>query len=290
MKTSIDFKHLLRSYFIIALGSILYGLAYDWFYAPNFIAMGGLTGLAQVINVVFPFLPVGIMVFAMNVPLFFLGWKYIGGHLLLSSLFSMAVSSFAIDLIAMIPFQPQDPMLATVFGGALMGLSLGLVFSQNATTGGTDIITRLIKLKAPWLNLGTIMLGTDFVVITLAAITFGQIESAFYGLISLFICTRVMDMVLYGSNSSKIAYIISEQHEAIAQRIVQDLDRGLTILHGKGGYSNQDKQVLMVAFPQKEIVQIKALVHELDEPAFLIVCDAHDVLGEGFRTYDKNEL
>ena len=289
MNTSINFKHLLRSYFIIALGSILYGLAYDWFYAPNFIAMGGLTGLAQVINVVFPFLPVGIMVFAMNVPLFFLGWKYIGGHLLLSSLIAMLGLSLFIDHI---PFPPatSDLLLATVFGGALMGLSLGLVFSQNATTGGTDIITRLIKLKAPWLNLGTIMLGTDFVVITLAAITFGQIESAFYGLISLFICTRVMDMVLYGSNSSKIAYIISEQHEAIAQRIVQELDRGLTILHGKGGYSNQDKQVLMVAFPQKEIVQIKALVHEVDEHAFLIVCDAHDVLGEGFRTYDKNEL
>lgn len=290
MQSRVHLKSLLRSYFIIALGSVLYALAYDWFYAPNFIAMGGLTGLGQVINAVIPALPVGTMVFAMNVPLFFLGWKYIGGHLLVSSLFSMVVSSFAIDLIAaVVTFPAQDPMLATIFGGALMGFSLGLVFSQKATTGGTDIVTRLIKLKLPWLNMGTIMLIPDFVVITLAAITFGMLESALYGLVSLFICTKVMDMVLYGGNSSKIAYIISEQHESIAKKILE-LDRGLTVLHGKGGYSGEEKEVLMVAFRQKEIVQIKELVHELDDHAFLIVCDAHDVLGEGFRMYDKNEL
>ena len=283
-------KHLLRSYCIITLGSILYAVAYNWFFAPNQVAMGGLTGLAQVINALLPFLPVGGMVFAMNIPLFFLGWKYIGGHLLVSSLYSMAVSSFAIDIIARIhTFQPQDTMLAALVGGALLGFSLGLVFSQGATTGGTDIVTRLIKLKLPWLPLGKIMLIPDFTVIVLAAIAFGKVESALYGLVALFVSTKVMDTVLYGMDTSKVAYIISDNYRAIADAILE-LDRGATILHAEGAWSGQDKKVLMVAFKQREIVRVKELVNERDPRAFLIVCDAHDVLGEGFRAYNKDDI
>ena len=283
-------KHLLRSYCIITLGSVLYAVAYNWFFAPNQVAMGGLTGLAQVINALLPFLPVGGMVFAMNIPLFFLGWKYIGGHLLVSSLYSMAVSSFAIDIIARIhTFQPQDTMLAALVGGALLGFSLGLVFSQGATTGGTDIVTRLIKLKLPWLPLGKIMLIPDFTVIALAAIAFGKVESALYGLVALFVSTKVMDTVLYGMDTSKVAYIISDNYRAIADAILE-LDRGATILHAEGAWSGQDKKVLMVAFKQREIVRVKELVNERDPRAFLIVCDAHDVLGEGFRAYNKDDI
>lgn len=285
-----DAKHLLKSYCIITIGSVLYALAYNWFFAPNQVAMGGLTGLAQVIHVLIPFLPVGGMVFAMNIPLFFLGWKYIGGHLLVSSLYSMAVSSFAIDIIARLhTFQPQDSMLAALFGGALLGFSLGLVFSQGATTGGTDIVTRLIKLKLPWLPLGKIMLIPDFTVIALAAAVFGRLESALYGLVALFVSTKVMDTVLYGMDTSKVAYIISDNYRAIADAILE-LDRGATILHAEGAWSGQDKRVLMVAFKQKEIVQVKELVNSLDERVFLIVCDAHDVLGEGFRAYNKDDI
>lgn len=282
-------KHL-KAYAIITLGSILYGLGYNWFFAPNQVAMGGLTGLAQVINALIPALPVGTLVIAMNIPLFLLGWKYIGGHLLISSLYSMAVSSVAIDAIDMLyTFPPQDPMLATLCGGAILGFSLGLVFSQGATTGGTDIVTRLLKLKLPWLNMGTIMLIPDLIIICLAAFMFGKMESALYGLVALFICTKVMDTVLYGMDTSKVAYIISERHEEIVGHIIK-MDRGITVLHGHGAYSGREKQVLMVAFKQKEIVQIKEAVHETDPDAFMIVCDAHDVLGEGFRTYCKNDL
>lgn len=282
-------KHL-KAYAIITLGSILYGLGYNWFFAPNQVAMGGLTGLAQVINALIPALPVGTLVIAMNIPLFLLGWKYIGGHLLISSLYSMAVSSVAIDAIDMLyTFPPQDPMLATLCGGAILGFSLGLVFSQGATTGGTDIVTRLLKLKLPWLNMGTIMLIPDLIIICLAAFMFGKMESALYGLVALFICTKVMDAVLYGMDTSKVAYIISERHEEIVGHIIK-MDRGITVLHGHGAYSGREKQVLMVAFKQKEIVQIKEAVHETDPDAFMIVCDAHDVLGEGFRTYCKNDL
>ena len=159
-------KEKLKSYGIIALGSVLFGLAFDWFFDPNQVAMGGITGLAQVINALLPGIPVGVLTIVLNVPLFFAGWRYIGFHLLASSLFSMAVSSVAIDLIAAVyPFGPMDPMLASVFGGALIGLSLGMVFLQGATTGGTDLIARLLKLRFGHLPMGTLVMAVDLVVI-----------------------------------------------------------------------------------------------------------------------------
>lgn len=283
-------RHYVKSYAVITLGSILYALAYNIFYAPNLVAMGGLTGLGQVLNAIIPVLPVGTTVFVMNVPLFFLGWKYIGGHLLVSSLYAMTFSSFAIDVLDMIyRFPPMDTMLAAIFGGALLGLGIGLVFSKGATTGGTDLIARLLKLKFAWLPMGTLVLIPDFIVIALAAMAFGKVETALYGIVSLFITTKVMDMVLYGLDSSKVAYIISDSCKEITDAVMA-MDRGATILHGEGAYSGDEKKVLMVAFKQKEIVPLKEKVNEIDPHAFLIVCDAHDILGEGFRTYSKDEI
>ena len=283
-------SYYVKSYAVITLGSILYALAYNIFYAPNLVAMGGLTGLGQVLNAIIPVLPVGTTVFVMNVPLFFLGWKFIGGHLLVSSLYAMTFSSFAIDVMDMIyQFPPMDTMLAAIFGGALLGAGIGLVFSKGATTGGTDLIARLLKLKFAWLPMGTLVLIPDFIVIVLAAVAFGKVESALYGIVSLFVTTKVMDTVLYGLDSSKVAYIISDSCKAITDAVMA-MDRGATILHGEGAYSGDEKKVLMVAFKQKEIVPLKEKVNEIDPHAFLIVCDAHDVLGEGFRTYSKDDI
>ena len=283
-------SYYVKSYAVITLGSILYALAYNIFYAPNLVAMGGLTGLGQVLNALIPVLPVGTTVIVMNVPLFFLGWKFIGGHLLVSSLYAMTFSSFAIDVMDMIcQFPPMDTMLAAIFGGALLGAGIGLVFAKGATTGGTDLIARLLKLKFAWLPMGTLVLIPDFIVIVLAAIAFGKVESALYGIVSLYITTKVMDTVLYGLDSSKVAYIISDSYREIADAIIA-MDRGATLLHGEGVYSGNEKKVLMVAFKQKEIVPLKEKVNEIDPHSFLIVCDAHDVLGEGFRTYSKDDI
>ena len=283
-------SYYVKSYAVITLGSLLYALAYNIFYAPNLVAMGGLTGLGQVLNALIPVLPVGTTVFVMNVPLFFLGWKFIGGHLLVSSLYAMTFSSFAIDVMDMIyQFPPMDTMLAAIFGGALLGAGIGLVFSKGATTGGTDLIARLLKLKFAWLPMGTLVLIPDFIVIVLAAIAFGKVESALYGIVSLYITTKVMDTVLYGLDSSKVAYIISDSCKEITDAVMA-MDRGATILHGEGAYSGDEKKVLMVAFKQKEIVPLKEKVNEIDPHAFLMVCDAHDVLGEGFRTYSKDDI
>ena len=171
-----------KSYGIIMVGSVLFALSFDIFFASNQVAMGGITGLAQVINAVLPRLSVGVLAFLLNVPLFLAGWKFVGFHLLASSLFSLAVSSAAIDgIAALCTFPVMDPMLSCLCGGAMMGLGFGMVFSQGATTGGTDIVARLLKLKFPWLPLGKLMLVPDGVVLTLAAIAFGRVEAALYG-------------------------------------------------------------------------------------------------------------
>ena len=279
-----------KSYGIITAGSVLFALAFDIFFASNQVAMGGITGLAQVINAVFPQISVGLLTFLLNVPLFLAGWKFIGFHLLASSLFSMAISSIAIDgVAALYTFPPMDPMLSCLCGGAMMGLGFGMVFSQGATTGGTDIMARLLKLKFPWLPMGKLMLVPDGLVLLLAAIVFGRVEAALYGGVAIFVSARVMDTVLYGLDISKVAYIISDHWRQISE-VLMEQDRGVTILRGQGAYTGAEKQVLMVAFKQKGIVQIKRTVHEIDPKSFMIVCDAHDVLGEGFGDYQQEEI
>ena len=279
-----------RSCGIITLGAVIYALAFDWFVAPNQIAMGGVTGLAQIVNALVPVLPVGVLSILVNVPLFLAGWRLLGGRLLVSSLYAMAVSSLAIDVSAwMHTFPPMDPILATLYGGAGMGVGLGLVFSQGATTGGTDIIGKLLKLKFPWLPIGKLVMIPDRVVVILAAVVFGTVNAALYGLIQMYLLSKVMDMILYGWDTSRVAYIITDRWEETVQGLL-DMNRGVTLLQGKGAYTGAEKQVLLVAFRQREIVPIKRMLREIDPKAFFIVCDAHEILGEGFGDYQKEEI
>lgn len=283
-------KQKLKSYWIIVLGSCIYSLAFDWFFAPNQVGMGGVTGLAQVINYLAPMLSIGVLTFLMNVPLFLAGWKFLGWHLLVSSLFSMAVCSAAIDALnALYQFPSMDPMLASFCGGAMMGLGIGIVFSQGATTGGTDVVARLLKLKFPWLPMGKLIVVSDFVVLVLIALTFGRVDAALYGLVAAFVSAKVMDVVLYGMDQSKVSYIITDHWKEMADGILA-FGRGATILHAEGAFTGAEKCVLMVAFKQREIVEIRQIVHQADPAAFFIVCDAHEVLGEGFGEYRKGEI
>lgn len=278
-------------YLWIILASAVYAVGFNWCYVPNTIAFGGLTGAAQIIHAFLPWAPIGTVVIFLNIPLFLLGWRLLGGRLLVTSLFAMAVSSVLIDVLnALHSFAPMEPLLAAIYGGILVGLSLGVVLQQGATTGGTDLIARLLKLPLPWLPVGKLLLAVDLAVILAAALTFRSLNSALYGLLSLFITSVVMDKVLYGLDNTGVAYIISEHHREITAAILSDLDRGVTVLKGQGGWSGEDKQVLMVAFRQRQIVRLKRLVKEIDPAAFLIVCEAHEVLGDGFRDYKQNDL
>ena len=281
----------LRAVLLITLAALIYALSFVWCFDPNGIAFGGITGLAQIVNRLFPAAPVGVTVIVLNIPLFILGWKLIGGKLLVSSLYAMFISSIFIDILHMLhTFEPMEPILGCIFGGVIMGGSLGVVFLQGATTGGTDLAARLLKLKFKWLPMGKLLMGVDLAVIVLVALFFRNLNTALYGLVALYISTLAMDGILYGLDNAKVAYIISDHNDEISSAIVQDLDRGVTILHGQGAYTGAEKQVLMCAFKQREIAAIKAAVKDIDPDAFLIVCNAHEVLGDGFREYKKDGL
>ena len=289
--TKPNLTRMVRDYAWIALGSVLYSLSFDWFYVPNQIGFGGLTALGMILNHLSPAIPIGTVVLVLNIPIFILGWKFLGGHTLVSSLFAMAATSVLVDLIAAIyTFPPMDPMLAAIFGGVLLGVSMGMIFSKGATTGGTDLIARLLKLPFAWLPMGKIIMVVDLVMLLATAAAFQSVNSAMYGIIALYISTVVMDSMLYGLDKSKVAYIITATPRIMAKEIDRQLGRGVTFLRGEGSFSGKEKLVLMCAFKQRQIVPLKALVHELDQDAFLIVCEAHEVLGQGFRRYQKNDI
>ena len=283
-------KELLKKYSIITLGCAVYAVGFCWCCVPGHLSIGGLTGVAQVINVFFPSLPVGIMTLVMNVPLFILGWRLLGKGVLISSLYAMAVSSLMIDgLNAVFTFPALEPILAAVYGGILCGAAFGLMLRQGATTGGTELAARLLKLKIQQLPIGKLCLAIDLIVILAYSLTFRQLTQALYSIAALYICTTVMDKVVYGGNAAKLAYIISPRHEEITRRLLE-LDLGVTLLEGTGAYCHRSTEVIMCAFSRGYIIPVKKLVQQIDPDAFIIVCDTHEILGEGFGTYDPTGL
>ena len=274
----------LKQYGIITFGCALYAFGFCWCCVPGHMSLGGLTGIAQIINAFFPDFPVGIM------PLFVLGLKLLGRNVLFSSLYAMAVSSLLIDGInAIHSFQPLDPVLACVYGGIICGLAFGVMLQQGATTGGTELAARLVKLKVQQLPVGKLCLAIDVVIIIAYSLTFRQLTQALYGIAMTYICTTMIDKVVYGGNAAKMAYIISSRHEEITRQLLE-IDLGVTLLEGSGAYAHKTTQVVMCAFSCSYVIPVKKLVQKIDPDAFIIVCDTHEILGEGFGTYDPQGL
>ena len=270
---------------------IVYAIGFNWCYAPNEIAFGGLTGIAQITHVFLPQVPIGTMVILLNIPLFLLGWWLLGKSLLVISLFSMAVSSICIDILdKLYQFSPMDPLLAAIYGGVICGLGLGLVFATEASTGGSDIIVRLLKRKWQHVPIGTISIVFDMTVAILTGIAFGDVTCALYSGVAIYLSGKIIDMVVYSFDNSNVAIIISDVPDAIARRIMKELDRGVTYLDGHGGYSHSDKQVILTAVKKYQLADLKRMVSELDPNAFVIVQEAHQVLGDGFSRYSKDSL
>ncbi len=289
MKSNNPVLRRLYEYGTMTLGCAVYALCFNWFFQPNSIAMGGFTGLAQIINRLIPVFPVGMTVLVMNVPLLILGVRRQGVKLLVATLYATAVSSLMIDGLAMLyTFPAMDPLLACIYGGVLMGVSMALLLMMGGTTGGSDLAARLLKYRLRSVSIGRLCLFIDAAVVTLYAITFHSLNNALYGIISMYICSVAMDAVVYGSNA-KMAYIISSRSGEIA-RLLLEMNLGVTLLDGRGGFSGDEKQVVLCAFKRSQIAPIKATVTEVDPNAFIIVCEAHEVLGEGFGEYSPDSL
>ena len=276
---------------IITISCLLYAFSFNCFFQANDLAMGGFTGIAQVLHRLIPFLPVGVTVFVMNVPLMIIGVKKEGWKLLFASIYAICVSSLMIDGLAyLVTFPAMDPLLACIYGGGLMGIALGIMMLKSATTGGTELAARLLRYVIRNLSIGKLCLVIDVTVVTIYAIVFKSIHNALYGIIAMYVCSLAMDMVVYGSVNAKLTMIISDKVPEITAKLME-MGLGGTILSGKGAYTGLERNVLLcVAKPSKK-TQIREVVASIDpEKAFIIVTDAKEVFGEGFGEYTGEQF
>ena len=268
------------SYWQIIIGSLIGAVAYPLFLVPNHIAPGGLTGLATVLNYLFQW-PVGTVSLLLNIPLFIVGYRSMGRVFAFRSLFATVLFSFLIDLIPL-PSMTANPLLGAVFGGVLLGAGLGLILRGGATTGGTDMAARMVHSRFQHVSVGALLFVIDCAVVLMAGVTI-EAEYALYAFISIYVSSRVIDMVMMGLTSDKACYVISEKHESIKQELMTQLERGVTVLHAEGGWSGQSRPLLLCVLSAQEVGRLKAIVRSVDESAFVFISDAHEVLGEGFR-------
>jgi Uncharacterized conserved protein len=274
-------KKWLLSYGQIVLGCIIGGVAYPLFLVPNSIAPGGLTGVSTILHHLMG-LPVGLTSLAMNVPMFVLSYKSMGKRFALASLIATVLFSFAIDLMQFKPLT-DDILLGSVFGGALLGVGLGLILRGNATTGGTDMLAKLIHEKFQALSIANILFALDFVVVVAAGVFIGA-HYALYALICIFVSSKVIDAVLIGFESVKACYIITCQEEKITERLMHELGRGVTQLMAKGAYTETERPVILCVVQAQELMRVKDIVRQEDDKAFLFITGAHEALGEGFSS------
>ena len=269
----------LKSYVLIALGCVLGGAAYPLFLVPNNIAPGGITGVATIFNYLWNW-PVGMTSMLLNLPLFLIGFRSMGRVFVFRSFVATVLFSACIDLIQLPPLI-DDMLLASVYGAILLGLGLGLIMRGGATTGGSDMIARMVNKRFPLLTVGTFLFIVDCSVILAAGFTMSA-EKALYALINIFVSAKVVDLVLAGFGSAKACFIITGQAERIADRILHELDRGATLVPAKGAYSKEDRTVLISVVSNAEVIPLKRIVRSEDEKAFVFISDTHETLGEGF--------
>ena len=273
----------------IIAGMLLCAVGYDMFIIPTEIAPGGFTGIAQLVNR-FTGLPVGMLTLALNVPLFALSAKSLGLRFGLRSLVASVGLSVLMDVLPIPSVIPMDTterlLLASLFGGVVAGAGFGLIIRGNATTGGSDMLAKLVNARVPSVSLALVMFLVDGLVIFVSAFVF-DVVSAMFALICTFIMSQVIDFLVDGLNSSRAYFVISSESEAIAQRVMAEMERGITGLKGRGMYSGEDRQVLLCVISRTESPQLRAIVSECDPSAFIIATNVHEVLGEGFRPIYK---
>lgn len=275
--------------FLITVGSVVFAVGFQFFMFPNSIVSGGLSGIGMIINRLTG-LPVGAVIIVLNIPLFLIAWRHFGFDYLVGSIAGMFLSSIFVDILAVTRYvATEDMLLACIIGGAIKGVGMGIIFYAGGSTGGIDILAKVVRQKYPHFNIGSVILWIDIAIIVAYAAIFNLPESAMYAGVAMFVVTRVIDLVLYGFNSSVVCYIISDKNEEIVDEIVSgNLHRGVTILKGQGAYSHQDKQIIMCVVKHSQITEMRRLIRRIDDHSFVIVTDAKNVFGKGFENIAEN--
>ncbi|WP_164489231.1 YitT family protein [Ruminococcus sp. Marseille-P6503] len=272
-----------RRFLIICFGAVLYGVALGLFLAPNNIAPGGVGGISIMLNSAFP-IGVGSYTMLLNLPLLVIailkwGWKFI-----FRTVLAIIIAGITADASAFLEPVTADPVLAAIFGGALLGAGCAVVFRCGSTTGGTDIVTMLITAKRPHLRIGTIILVIDGFISILAGIVFKNAENALYSLAALAVCSKVIDFILYGTDSARLLIVISEKGSEIADGLLHQVDVGCTILNGVSGYRQEDRKIILCAMKRQTVPAAQKYVLKTDSRAFMLITSTNEIYGQGFKT------
>ncbi len=294
MSRNIDWKTLAADTAYDIAGSLVYAVGTLCFIAPNNIAPGGASGVAIMLHYLFG-LPIGMTTFVINVPLILLALRYLGRVFTMKTLRTIAINTVVIDFVVapflertnLVLLETGERLLGALFGGVCLGLGLAVIFLRDSTTGGTDIAGRLLQLRWPHIQMGRAMMICDAVVLFASIVVFRSFESGLYGMVAIFVNSRVIDSILYGVDKGTMAFIVSPRSREIAERVLREMDRGATLLKGVGAYSGEEKEVVLAAVRINQLPRLKRLVHEEDPRAFMIAAEAGEILGEGFKRMDK---
>ncbi len=299
MFKNVKWKSFAMDFVMILAGSICYAVAIGMFSAPNDIAPGGLTGIATLLNYLsieweLPFvIPIGTATILMNVPLIITAWFVLSKSMVVRSLMGILISSVLTDVLE--PFVSEldlvengnNPLLVCIFGGALLGLGVGLILRRGGTTGGSEVISRLLEKKFPHISVGSLIMTVDAMVILLSALVYKHIENALYAVVFVFVGSQIIDRVVYGGRSGKMVMIMSQKQPEITQAVMTKVQRGVTLLKSQGGYSGMDQNTMLVAVRKDEVFRLRQTVFEIDPDAFLMILTTDEVRGLGFMKHDE---
>lgn len=281
-------KHILN-YTVIFFATIAYAAGIALFLDPNNLAPGGVTGISIIISRFVP-IETGTLIFLLNIPILILGiWKF-GFRFILSTLYSIVLVSVFTNLWSLYPAPTQDKLLAAITGAVLVGGSVGIIFKHNATTGGIDIIIKILRMKYKHLKTGTLFLVIDAAVVALSGILFKNLETALYAGISVVVTASVMDLVLYGRDEAKMFFIISREPERLSASLMEEVEVGVTYLEGAGAYSKDKKKILLCVVKKHQAAKLEEAVKDIDKNAFTIVANASEIFGEGFKNIAGERL
>ncbi len=277
------YRNTLKNGFMYFIGCIIYSAAVNVLISPNGISPGGFTGLSTLIHYVFNF-NTGLILLIINIPVIIIGYLRLGGLFIAKTFFVTLILSFTIDITeTLLPEMITDKLLASLFGGIFMGIGISIVLYYGASTGGVDIIAKLINENHPHITVGRVILFSDLIIISLAAIVYKNPESAMYSVISLYASSKITDVILYGFDKGKTAFIISNSHGEICKGISENLHRGVTKIKAIGGYTDEEKTMLICSVRPQEIAGLYKIIKASDKDAFIILTDATEILGNGFK-------
>lgn len=284
-----NWKRQLFRYAVITAASVIYGIGVSLFLDPNNIAPGGVTGIAVILNRLTG-VETGTLYFLINIPILVLGiWKF-GWRFLLSTAYAVFTTSLFTNIFARFPALTDEPLLAALGGSVTVAVGIGLIFKTGATTGGTDILIKILRLKYKHIRTGVLFLLTDFVIVGTSGLIFKDFNTVLYAMIAVVVTGRVLDIVLYGADEARLIYIISSEPEKIAGRLLDEVDSGVTFLKGEGGYSNEKKKVIMCVTKKQQAPRLEDIVKQEDPAAFLIVTSANEIYGEGYKNLFADKL